>query len=187
MERLISFSLLKLGKRWREPRLKLPFTFYCTPESRLWHLSVIKPVGAALALEGWCSHEELNLDQRFRKPLLYPFELWEQLVQRHETTTGGIPGQRGLPVWIGLRIWPPIGLAKTGRAGYRARVHDDDLSEEHIRILRAMTPEQKLVAANRLYWTAREFKAAGLRMQHPDWTEAQIQEEVRRIFMYARS
>ena len=50
-----------------------------------------------------------------------------------------------------------------------------------------MTPEQKLVAANRLYWTAREFKAAGLRMQHPEWTEAQIQEEVRRIFMYARS
>ncbi len=25
----------------------------------------------------WCSHQELNLDQRFRKPLLYPFELWE--------------------------------------------------------------------------------------------------------------
>jgi hypothetical protein len=27
---------------------------------------------------GWCSHPELNWDQRFRKPLLYPFELWEQ-------------------------------------------------------------------------------------------------------------
>src|SRR5262245_12989434 len=26
----------------------------------------------------WYSHQELNLDQRFRKPLLYPFELWEQ-------------------------------------------------------------------------------------------------------------
>ena len=66
-------------------------------------------------------------------------------------------------------------------------MQDEDLSEEHIQILRAMTPEQKLVAANRLYWTAREFKAAGLRMQNPGWTEEQVQEEVRRIFMYARS
>ena len=28
--------------------------------------------------KGWYSHQELNLDQRFRKPLLYPFELWER-------------------------------------------------------------------------------------------------------------
>src|ERR1039457_7567196 len=27
---------------------------------------------------GWCPHPELNWDQRFRKPLLYPFELWGQ-------------------------------------------------------------------------------------------------------------
>ena len=26
----------------------------------------------------WYPHQELNLDQRFRKPLLYPFELWGQ-------------------------------------------------------------------------------------------------------------
>jgi hypothetical protein len=25
--------------------------------------------------EGWCPRPELNWDQRFRKPLLYPFEL----------------------------------------------------------------------------------------------------------------
>jgi hypothetical protein len=29
-------------------------------------------------LPSWYPHEELNLDQRFRKPLLYPFELWGQ-------------------------------------------------------------------------------------------------------------
>lgn len=63
----------------------------------------------------------------------------------------------------------------------------DGLSEEHIRILQAMTPEQKLRAANKLYWTARELKAAGLRMQHPEWTEEQVQAEVREIFFYARS
>ena len=48
-----------------------------------------------------------------------------------------------------------------------------------------MTPEQKLDTAFKLYWTAREFKAAGLRMLHPDWTDAQVQDEVRRIFLAA--
>ena len=66
-------------------------------------------------------------------------------------------------------------------------MQDEDYSEEHLRILRAMTPEQKILAAEKLYWTAREFKAAGVRWLHPDWTEEQVQEEVRRVFMYARS
>jgi hypothetical protein len=28
--------------------------------------------------QGWYPHPELNGNQRFRKPLLYPFELWGQ-------------------------------------------------------------------------------------------------------------
>ena len=64
---------------------------------------------------------------------------------------------------------------------------DHDYSEEHLAILRAMTPEQKLRAASSLYWTARNLKAAGVRLAHPDWSEAQVQEEVRRIFFHARS
>jgi hypothetical protein len=64
---------------------------------------------------------------------------------------------------------------------------DEDYSDEHMRILRAMTPEQKLAAASRLYWTARELKAMGLRHAHATWTEEQVQEEVRRIFFHARS
>ena len=53
-------------------------------------------------------------------------------------------------------------------------------------ILRALTPEQKLRTAARMYWAARELRAAGLRPRHPGWTEKQVQEEVRRAFMYAR-
>ncbi|MGZ8900109.1 MAG: hypothetical protein ACXW3Z_08435 [Limisphaerales bacterium] len=64
---------------------------------------------------------------------------------------------------------------------------DEDHSPEHIELLRRMTPEQKLDAAFKLYWTAREFKAAGLRMLNPDWTETQVQDEVRRIFRHART
>ena len=48
-----------------------------------------------------------------------------------------------------------------------------------------MTPEQKIKVAIDLYQSARELKAAGLRNQHPDWTEKKIQEKVRDIFLFA--
>ena len=54
-------------------------------------------------------------------------------------------------------------------------------------ILRKMTPARKLELAMDLYWSARELKAAGLRSQHPDWSEEQVQAAVKEIFMYARS
>ncbi|MFC1822571.1 hypothetical protein ACFL9T_07675 [Thermodesulfobacteriota bacterium] len=53
---------------------------------------------------------------------------------------------------------------------------------EQKRILKTMTPSQKLKVAMDLYYSARELKAAGLRAQHPGWTEERIREEVREIF-----
>ena len=61
------------------------------------------------------------------------------------------------------------------------------MSPEEIRILRAMSPEQKLRAMERLYWTARALKAAWLRQQHAGWSEDQIQRKVREIFLNART
>jgi len=58
---------------------------------------------------------------------------------------------------------------------------------EQIRIFRSLTPEKKLDIALRLYYSARDMKAAGLRMQNPDWTEEKIQKRVREIFLYART
>ncbi|TET54135.1 MAG: hypothetical protein E3J53_01210 [Desulfobacteraceae bacterium] len=58
---------------------------------------------------------------------------------------------------------------------------------EQRRIFRSMTPEKKLDIALRLYYSARDMKAAGLRMQNPDWTEEKIQTKVREIFLYART
>jgi len=49
----------------------------------------------------------------------------------------------------------------------------------------AMTPEQKLRVALDLYYSAREFKTAGLKKQHPEWTEDDIRQKVREIFLYA--
>ena len=54
------------------------------------------------------------------------------------------------------------------------------------RIFQEMTPEQKLRVALRLYYSARELKAAGLRAQNPDWNEAEIQAKVKEIFLNAK-
>jgi hypothetical protein len=58
---------------------------------------------------------------------------------------------------------------------------------EQKKIFQAMTPEQKLRAAMNLYHSARKLKAAALKQQHPDWTEKQIEQKVREIFLYAKT
>lgn len=63
---------------------------------------------------------------------------------------------------------------------------DGKMPEEQKRILQAMTPAQKLKAAEMLYFSARELKAAWLRSLHPQWTEAAIEQAVRDAFLYAR-
>jgi hypothetical protein len=64
---------------------------------------------------------------------------------------------------------------------------DEQSSPEQIKILRAMTGERRLRLAEQLYWSARKMKAAGLRAQHPDWPREQLDAELRRIFLHARS
>ena len=64
---------------------------------------------------------------------------------------------------------------------------DEQTSAEQIESFRRMPPERRLALAEELYWSARELKAAWLRAQHPDWSEAQVAREVTRIFLHARS
>ena len=54
-------------------------------------------------------------------------------------------------------------------------------------ILRRMTPGQRVGIAMQMYAQARRIKAAALRSFHPDWTEEQVQDAVRRAFLYART
>ena len=61
------------------------------------------------------------------------------------------------------------------------------MNPEQKRIFQSMTPEQKLGVALRLYYSARELKAAGLRALPPEWDDETINEEVRKIFFYART
>ena len=58
-------------------------------------------------------------------------------------------------------------------------------NEKQREIFRAMTPQQRLRAAFRLYWSARELKAASLRAFHPELSEADIKARVRDCFLYA--
>lgn len=64
---------------------------------------------------------------------------------------------------------------------------DEQTSPEQFAILRRMTPGRRLELAEQLYWSARRMKAAWLRSLHPDWTEDQVAEEVKRNFSHARS
>lgn len=58
---------------------------------------------------------------------------------------------------------------------------------EALKVLQAMSPAQKLRAAEQLYHSAWQLKAAALRAEHPDWTDEAIHLAVRMIFLYARS
>jgi len=64
---------------------------------------------------------------------------------------------------------------------------DEQTSPEQFAILRTMPGEQRLRLAEQLYWVARKLKAAGVRGQHPEWTEDAVNAEVNRIFLHARS
>jgi hypothetical protein len=52
-------------------------------------------------------------------------------------------------------------------------------------ILRKMTPQQKLDLSMSLYYSARELKSAWIRQLHQDWSDRQVAEAVREIFVNA--
>ena len=60
-----------------------------------------------------------------------------------------------------------------------------ELTPEYIATLRRLSGPQKLRTAFQLYWGARRLKAVRLRQQHPTWSEEEVQQRVKEIFMYA--
>lgn len=64
-------------------------------------------------------------------------------------------------------------------------VNEDGPSPEQIARYRAMSPTERLRQAFALYWTARGLRLAHERALHPEWSEAQVAESVRRIFLRA--
>lgn len=62
-----------------------------------------------------------------------------------------------------------------------------DAAKIQIEIYKRMTPDQRWQEALRLNAVARELKAAAFRRLHPDWNEEKIQDEVRKVFLYAHT
>jgi hypothetical protein len=54
-------------------------------------------------------------------------------------------------------------------------------------ILSKMTPTEKIRLALMLYYSAWELKTGWLKQIHNDWSDNQIEQEVKRIFSNARS
>ncbi len=66
-------------------------------------------------------------------------------------------------------------------------IGEELLTPEQVAIYRKMPGEKRLQLAEKLYWSAREMTAAGVRSRHPDWSQDQVTAEVRRIFLNART
>jgi len=54
-----------------------------------------------------------------------------------------------------------------------------------IEIYSKMSPAQKWEQICHLRETAWKLKAAGVRAKHPNWSEREVQAEVKKIFLYA--
>jgi len=59
------------------------------------------------------------------------------------------------------------------------------IQEIETAIFRRMTPEQKLAVMHALWCQAWDLKAAGIRLQYPEWTESQVADRVRELFRNA--
>ena len=53
--------------------------------------------------------------------------------------------------------------------------------------IKELTPEKKLFLSLSLYYSAKKLKTESLKKFHPELTEKEINEKVKRIFLYARS
>ena len=59
-------------------------------------------------------------------------------------------------------------------------------ARRRLRILRAMSGEQRMLLAYEMSMFARELAREGIRRDHPDWTEAQIARELLRLAFFPR-
>lgn len=58
------------------------------------------------------------------------------------------------------------------------------MTPEQVQIFKAMSPARKLELAAEFHDAARVLKRQALRAQHPEWTEEQIKQRVRELFLH---
>ena len=70
---------------------------------------------------------------------------------------------------------------------FQSGVLEMEMDPRQIELYRLMSPSQKIRIALRLYYSAWQLKEAGLRLHHPEWTQEELQERTKEIFLYART
>jgi hypothetical protein len=85
-----------------------------------------------------------------------------------------------------ISSWRPLFAAHL-RLRHSGCVDHDAPSPDQLEAIRRLTPEERYRASRELYWTLRRHKAAFLRSLHADWSEEEVEAEVRRIFRDART
>ena len=61
----------------------------------------------------------------------------------------------------------------------------DDLSPEHLALLRRMTPTQKMNAVHSLYLTARALQKSRLKKNDDSLSDEELEKQVSRYFLHA--
>lgn len=64
-------------------------------------------------------------------------------------------------------------------------MNDPEAERARIAAYRRMSPAQKWGEFTKIQALARDLKRAGVRSLHPEWSDEQVDEEVRKIFLYA--
>lgn len=59
------------------------------------------------------------------------------------------------------------------------------MTPEQAEIYSKMNPVRKLELAASFILSARKLKAAALRSRHPEWSDVQIQQHVKEVFLFA--
>lgn len=63
--------------------------------------------------------------------------------------------------------------------------HEAKTRQRRAEIYSRMTPSEKWAQAVALREVAWKFKAASVRSRYPDWTEEQVHDFVKKVFLYA--
>ncbi len=72
------------------------------------------------------------------------------------------------------------GAVEGGDGMTRRTFTDEVLDDRMAEILRAKTPAERLAIACRMWDFARQLIGDGIRTQHPEWSEAEVQRQIAR-------
>ena len=62
----------------------------------------------------------------------------------------------------------------------------EPLTPQKVAELRRMTGQERLLLAEKMFWDARRARAQSIQREHQDWSEEQVEQELRKV-MFAEA